>query len=162
MDQQLEWWALCREPRKRELVVGALPVYPTRMAIIRAHQHALGLRMVTKNDVDADGVPTGSQTETMELAEEPDGDDPVAVAYAILGACWQQPAVKLPTFRECKRDVIEYGERVQTALLEQGYLTDGLVEESAKVLGIMQRSVFQMMGLIEDEEAGFDTAQEQV
>lgn len=148
MDKSMEWWAI-RRGGGRELVVGTLPLYPVRVAILRAHQEAIGLEA---REVDG--------KTTLVQVREPSGEDLVAIAYACLGASWQSPRVDLPSFRSCGRDVVEYGEQVQTALLEQGWSDEGLIEQSGDVMRAIQQSVYRLMGLVEDETEGFSKAQE--
>lgn len=159
--EPLEWWATKRGGGK-ELVIGFLPVYPHRVSLLTAHQEAMGLELVERIVLDDQGNPTDETERKLESVRDPSGEDLVAVAYAAIGLCWDSPDIEgRPNFRECGRDVIDFGERFQTAMLEVGYLEDGIIEASKPVIDAMQDSVFRMMGLITEEERGFEGAQEE-
>lgn len=160
MDKTVEWMAQ-RVGGGSDLVIGFLPHMPVRMKIIAAHHEAIGIGFDEVPLLDDEGNPTGqTKTETV-YRHDPVGEDLVAIAYAALGVCWTQPPLPdAPSFRECGRDVIEYGERIQTVIMENGYLTDGLIEASKPVIEKMQRTVAIATGLIKETAEDFDTAQE--
>lgn len=56
------------------------------------------------------------------LTDEPDVDDFAAVSYAAIGLVWDdETPLDCPSLRECKRDVVAYGESVFDALFRRGF-----------------------------------------
>ena len=52
---------------------------------------------------------------------ETDPWDYACVCAAVIGLCWQGPPLDCSTWRQCGRDVVEYGEAVTDALLRDGW-----------------------------------------
>lgn len=157
--EQLEWVAK-KLDGTADVVVGSLPTMPARLKVLEAYQDASGYATVQVNVLDDEGNPTGEVQDEVQQVRDVQTDDLVAVVYAVLGLCWQQPPLPVPSFRDCGRDVVEFGEQFQTVLMESGYSMDGLPTQAAKVYAALERSVYKAMGLIR-EEADFSEAQEQ-
>ena len=56
------------------------------------------------------------------LTDSPDVDDFAAVSYAAVGLVWDdETPLDCPSLRECRRDVVAYGEAVFDALFRRGF-----------------------------------------
>lgn len=171
-------WVLTRGAC-RDVVGGVLPTLPNRFLLMTAWRAALGIEDVgvdvmqpVLNDdgqpvLDDDGQPvlepSGQQVSEPQQVREADGDDLAAVAYAALGLCWAGPDLGVAmSLRQCKRDVIEYGEHVQTAMWDAGYQdARELMQAGRTALDAIEAATFGAVVASEEEEAGFGTAQGQ-
>ena len=97
-----------------QVIDGTLPLMGDRFRLHSAYMEALGITFNGAGPESADGSP----------------EDLMSVFYAAIGLCWPKAdALDVPTLRECKRDVIDYGEHVFDCLWGLGY-TDP--EQNAK------------------------------
>ena len=159
-DRSVEFRAT-NEEGQITLVVGLLPTLPVRYALVGAYQQALGLGLGTEPVFDEQGNEVGRTEEKMVKVGEPDTEDMMAISFAALGACWQQPRLEgCPTFRQCNRDPIEFGEEVETALWDAGYRERKQLSEAGnELLKAMTRSLVSAKKLEEAEAEGFEEAQ---
>ncbi|MEO0605943.1 MAG: hypothetical protein AAF211_31230 [Myxococcota bacterium] len=135
----------------------ALPRAPIRFLLNRALQNALGY---TRFDLE--------QLKQGERVAPSGEADPYALqcAYlAVVGACW---ANKLPvkSLRECRHDVIEYGEGVLEHFMltvEGDLATVGkqLVDQARKLHGLMMKDVTTKLAADIKVERDFSEAKEE-
>lgn len=97
---------LTRHDGRKDTIVCVFPSVPDRMRVHIAYRRAVGYR----RDDDAEPDPDAY-----------DGQDVLAVHFAALGLCRSDAPEGWPTFRGCGRDVVAYGEAVQSALWFEGY-----------------------------------------
>lgn len=76
-----------------------LPLFPRRYLLVAAH-------------ADAAPHPDMSDGEAQDLAY---------VQVAAIGLCWADEPLDCPSFRDCDRDIIDYGESVLDALIRLGH-----------------------------------------
>jgi hypothetical protein len=97
-------------------VVGELPLMGDRGRLKIARRRAQGW-----TDEDDERLAHAAKMTDADFAEalakgpsEPlDGDGYAAVAYAAVGLCWPaSDALRVPSLRDCRYDVVAYGERV--------------------------------------------------
>jgi len=99
----------------KDVIVGLLPTFPDGIRLYTGLRRAYGYTAAddrAQGDAD-DGV-------IIEASNEANYEDIQAIYWACVGMCW--PArLECPTFRDCGRDPVDYGEWVITELRSRGY-----------------------------------------
>lgn len=127
---------------KKDAVVCVFPSVPDRSRLNAAYRKALGYTRPEDDTVNPDLV---------------NYDDLIAVCWAAIGLSWKGPPLpELPTFRECGRDVVAYGEAVASSLYFAGY---GDAQEQIDAGRDLYRAIIRgMMEGAKAADAGFPTA----
>lgn len=114
----------CEITLDKTVHVGAFPRMPMRFLLRRAYQEALGYteadRALMAELEPGEPIPDPS--------EEGDGYAVGCVLIAVVGMCWPT-RLDCPTIRECRHDVVAYGEGVFEALMELHQGAEGLGQQ---------------------------------
>ena len=115
----------------RDVIVGRLPSVPDRLRLVTAWGRVL-------DDEQAD------DSHYLDIG---------ALCAAAIGVCWPDRRLGV-TLRECRRDVIEYGERVVTGLWGLGY------RDAEEITRVGQGLLTAAVQDLEDEQAAIADAAE--
>lgn len=123
-----------------DLIVGQLPRLPLRMLLRRRYQEALGYT----SEFDREALAGRSKDDPLpEPSEEPDEYAAGCVLAACVGVCWPTK-LDCPSIRECRHDIVAYGEGAFSALVELHGDTAGV---GKAVTDAGREILYQMMGI---------------
>ena len=113
-------------------VAAKLPLFGDRFRLINAWQQAL----------------TGN----------PDVDDFAAVSYAAVGLVWDdEKPLDCPGLRECRRDVVAYGEAVFDALFRRGFHDVTEIFEAGQ---LVRQAIYESIPTVKEVEEAADPFEE--
>ncbi|MEM6927707.1 MAG: hypothetical protein AAF602_12310 [Myxococcota bacterium] len=135
-----------------------LPRAPLRFLLNRAIQDALGF---TRFDLEQ-----MKQGQTVAPSGVADAYALQCAYYAVVGVCWATSTLPVKTLRECRHDVIEYGEGVLEHFLltlEEDLATVGkqLVDEGRKLHRLMMTDVTTKLATDIKAERDFSKVKEE-